>query len=403
MVCVPGSPLGDAVQHEIAVVVGPEVLAGSTRMKAGTAQKLVLNTLSTVRGSRVQTPSSAVYDVAWNVNPTTGQFKYSGIQVISYSDRPQYIAQSHNGNLYFSTRPTSAAPSGTIRRIDDPLGSPRARQVWKYAAAAFQKYTIFNADSVVFYLSTAIGANDSIKICDSDIITGVHYCSAHWTRADQAMADPALSTHNVDVELAFDIDVNSLAMTDTNFVTAGTDGRRIAFGEGATGGRPARVMTVLDTLGMTYGQAEYSNFRSITDLINNGSDAVFGIAFNKASNYLAIHGAETYFADTALRLQGKVTTNASGSGIAFNPGNDSKNAADDVSQAFVSSADSSLEVVDSYFFRERQRLPLRTNLYGALRVWYNFNPSATVPLKIFGLTPEGLVVIDIRPEDLIQK
>ena len=30
------------------VVVGPEVIAGSTRMKAGTAQKLVLNTISTV-------------------------------------------------------------------------------------------------------------------------------------------------------------------------------------------------------------------------------------------------------------------------------------------------------------------------------------------------------------------
>ncbi|HKU56201.1 MAG TPA: N-acetylmuramic acid 6-phosphate etherase [Gaiellaceae bacterium] len=34
--------------HEVAVVVGPEVLAGSTRLKAGSAQKLVLNTISTV-------------------------------------------------------------------------------------------------------------------------------------------------------------------------------------------------------------------------------------------------------------------------------------------------------------------------------------------------------------------
>ena len=32
----------------MAVVVGPEVIAGSTRLKAGTAQKLVLNTISTV-------------------------------------------------------------------------------------------------------------------------------------------------------------------------------------------------------------------------------------------------------------------------------------------------------------------------------------------------------------------
>ena len=42
------SELGALVDHEIAVIVGPEFLAGSTRLKAGTAQKLVLNTISTV-------------------------------------------------------------------------------------------------------------------------------------------------------------------------------------------------------------------------------------------------------------------------------------------------------------------------------------------------------------------
>jgi N-acetylmuramic acid 6-phosphate etherase len=46
--CVPGSALGGLAAHEIVAEVGPEVLAGSTRMKAGTAQKLVLNTISTV-------------------------------------------------------------------------------------------------------------------------------------------------------------------------------------------------------------------------------------------------------------------------------------------------------------------------------------------------------------------
>jgi N-acetylmuramic acid 6-phosphate etherase len=48
VVCVPDSELGRLVDHEVAAVVGPEVIAGSTRMKAGTAQKLVLNTISTV-------------------------------------------------------------------------------------------------------------------------------------------------------------------------------------------------------------------------------------------------------------------------------------------------------------------------------------------------------------------
>ncbi len=43
-----GSELSPVVDYELAVVVGPEVVAGSTRLKAGTAQKLVLNTISTV-------------------------------------------------------------------------------------------------------------------------------------------------------------------------------------------------------------------------------------------------------------------------------------------------------------------------------------------------------------------
>ena len=43
-----GSELSGVVDHELAISVGPEVIAGSTRLKAGTAQKLVLNTISTV-------------------------------------------------------------------------------------------------------------------------------------------------------------------------------------------------------------------------------------------------------------------------------------------------------------------------------------------------------------------
>ena len=48
VVCVEESELAPLADHAIAVVVGSEVLAGSTRLKAGTAQKLVLNTISTV-------------------------------------------------------------------------------------------------------------------------------------------------------------------------------------------------------------------------------------------------------------------------------------------------------------------------------------------------------------------
>ncbi|HVF51116.1 MAG TPA: N-acetylmuramic acid 6-phosphate etherase [Pyrinomonadaceae bacterium] len=47
LTCAPASPITHAAEVAIVPVVGPEVLAGSTRLKAGTAQKLVLNMLST--------------------------------------------------------------------------------------------------------------------------------------------------------------------------------------------------------------------------------------------------------------------------------------------------------------------------------------------------------------------
>lgn len=47
VVCNPGSPIAAACDFPVEVVVGPEFVTGSTRMKSGTAQKLVLNMIST--------------------------------------------------------------------------------------------------------------------------------------------------------------------------------------------------------------------------------------------------------------------------------------------------------------------------------------------------------------------
>lgn len=47
IVCNYGSPVANESEHPIEVLVGPEFVTGSTRMKSGTAQKLVLNMIST--------------------------------------------------------------------------------------------------------------------------------------------------------------------------------------------------------------------------------------------------------------------------------------------------------------------------------------------------------------------
>ncbi|HEV7890948.1 MAG TPA: N-acetylmuramic acid 6-phosphate etherase [Pyrinomonadaceae bacterium] len=51
--CVPGSPITSAAEVSIVPVVGPEAVAGSTRLKAGTAQKFVLNMISTAALARL--------------------------------------------------------------------------------------------------------------------------------------------------------------------------------------------------------------------------------------------------------------------------------------------------------------------------------------------------------------
>jgi N-acetylmuramic acid 6-phosphate etherase len=45
--CNPNAPVSAAAEFPVEVVVGPEFVTGSTRMKSGTAQKLVLNMIST--------------------------------------------------------------------------------------------------------------------------------------------------------------------------------------------------------------------------------------------------------------------------------------------------------------------------------------------------------------------
>lgn len=67
LTCVPGSPMADAAKISIAPLTGPEVLTGSTRMKAGTATKMVLNMLST--GIMIRT-GATLGNLMVNVQPT---------------------------------------------------------------------------------------------------------------------------------------------------------------------------------------------------------------------------------------------------------------------------------------------------------------------------------------------
>jgi N-acetylmuramic acid 6-phosphate etherase len=78
--CVPGSEVECQAKIAITPAVGPEVITGSTRMRAGTATKLVLNMLST--GAMIRT--GMVYgNLMVNVQPTNEKLKDRAIRIIA--------------------------------------------------------------------------------------------------------------------------------------------------------------------------------------------------------------------------------------------------------------------------------------------------------------------------------
>lgn len=77
--CAPGSPLATEADIPIVVDVGPEILAGSSRLKAGTATKLVLNMLSTaamIRSGRTKG------DLMIDLRPTNAKLRERAVRMV---------------------------------------------------------------------------------------------------------------------------------------------------------------------------------------------------------------------------------------------------------------------------------------------------------------------------------
>lgn len=79
MVCNPGSPMATAAAVAIEVITGPEALTGSTRLRAGTAQKLVLNMVST----GVMVKLGKVYgNLMVDVQPTNQKLRERAVRIV---------------------------------------------------------------------------------------------------------------------------------------------------------------------------------------------------------------------------------------------------------------------------------------------------------------------------------
>ncbi len=95
--CTPDSPLSHHAQIAITPLVGPEVITGSTRMKAGTATKLVLNMISTAVMIRL---GYVFGNLMVNVQPRNGKLRDRATRIVatsaalSYERADQLLRQS---------------------------------------------------------------------------------------------------------------------------------------------------------------------------------------------------------------------------------------------------------------------------------------------------------------------
>ena len=124
--CVPGSPV--SLQSDIAItpVTGPEVITGSTRMKAGTATKLVLNMLSTA----VMVRTGAVYgNLMVNVQPTNAKLVDRAHRIIMAAtgvDQPtatELLTQAGTVKKAIAMQKLSLTPEAAEARLEASKGN----------------------------------------------------------------------------------------------------------------------------------------------------------------------------------------------------------------------------------------------------------------------------------------
>jgi hypothetical protein len=200
-----------------------------------------------------------------------------------------------------------------------------------------------------------------------------------------------------DVYAVTGVDITDAGVTDTTYVALSGDRNWIAFGEGHTAG--AGIIFMASAAGY------FSPPITQVDLTNNAAEKVNGLALDATGLTVAAHGSESFFASVDipfhLRLQGKFANVQSGAGIVFHP-QANGNSGDVSRTAYVATGNQTVEIVDVFHYLSRGRLPIKTNLYGPLRAAL---PTSSDPpdvvLKLFGVSADGLVVIQLRASDIL--
>jgi hypothetical protein len=355
-------------------------------------------------GSRILTRNTYVFTITVQKDENTGKIRVQGVGPISYSDRPQYIAQSKGGRIFYSTRPTPTAPAGTIRWLDPSLPVPDPRQIWQYGKrieTTALEYALFNADSIAIGATLPSSpASDTLFIYDHPY--GQKSGTIVVSDTIPLNAVSAAIAGGSDVEAVLRLDVASLPLTDTTYAAASGDRSWIAFGEGNKPGA-GRVIMVNDVGGPV--PQFFSPLVTISDLTDNASEQVFGVAMDQSGGIVGAHGLQSYFSTVSdpfhLRLQGKYDSADNGAGIAFHPLADGVLTPQQSRLAFVASASGQIEIVDIAYYIARGKLQLKNSIYGPLRASLPMpGDPPNIVMKLYAMSQQGLVVIDLTAADI---
>ena len=362
---------------------------------------------------RIRTRNTYIYLITESRDATSGKTQMSVQGPISYSDRPQYVAESKGGRIFYSTLPTASATAGTIRWIDPSLPAPDPQMLYKYGTITPGQqivYALFNADSVgVAKSAPSSSQSDTLVLCDhkygSALVTD-NFCLIDTTTVGAVKLD---SIAGGDALAVLNLDVTSLSFQDTTFLASSGDRSWIGFGEGDSKGLSGRVVMVNDpTPGPLDPRKLFTSPNvTVTDLTDNASEHVAGIAIDSLGLLLGTHGANnTYlsYLDNPfhLRLAGEyaVASKVDG-GVAFDPHLNGENtpAADRV--GFTVTSSNQIDIFDAAQYANRGILKLKNSVYGPLRVSGPMpgDPPTTV-LKVFAMTNKGMVVINLSAADI---
>ncbi|MBB4639209.1 YncE family protein [Longimicrobium terrae] len=331
---------------------------------------------------------------ALTYEPDSG--KVGQVTLIDYSDRPQFVAQTSNGLLVYSTRPTAAASDGTVRIYD-----PR-----KLRSEIFTGYVdrhtggraiVVNADSAFLLRLQQVRVCPRARFGDTSLppcIDGNAYSVS--AQLDSLRALPANAQGGrYDTRLDIGADIDEVGFSDTTFVATSTDRNYVAVGEGARDNARIPLFQVAGDSLLLRGD--------VRDLISNSADRVIGLGLNLDGSLGVARGNEAYFFNNELRRQGSLLLGQPTGGVAMHP-QSAMYPTGSVRLAFVSGVENGrffIDVVDAFSFERKKRVFTRDPVVGALVV----APRATgdapnVNLRLYALTSGGVLGLELTNEDL---